>query len=86
MLSNSLFPYERKNMGPQLYLFTILCSTVQADAYDSIYFLLYSGPSRGGRGQITPELQAPKSLITPNASRSGGPHKGNQQYFSKINF
>jgi len=35
--------------------------------------------SGGGRGQTAPALQCPRDLITLNASRSGEPHKVNQQ-------
>ena len=31
----------------------------------------------GAWGQIAPGPQGPRGLITPNASRSGGPHKVN---------
>ena len=52
-----------------------------------VYNFYYTqGRLEGGREEIAPGLQAPKGLITPNASRSGGPHKGNQQYFFKVNF
>ena len=44
------------------------------------------GYREGGRGQIAPWFQAPRGLIAPNASRSGGPNKVCQQYFSKGNF
>ena len=40
---------------------------------------LFEGPPEGGQGQISPGPQAPRGLITPNALRSGGPHKVNQQ-------
>ena len=42
--------------------------------------------ARGQGGQIAPGPQAPNDLIPPDASKSGGPHKENQQYFSKVNF
>ena len=41
---------------------------------------------REGQGQIAPGPQAPRGLITPNASRSVGLHKVNTQFFSKVNF
>ena len=44
------------------------------------------GRQEGARGQSAPGPQAPRGLITPNASRSGGPYKVNQDYFSKVNF
>ena len=45
-----------------------------------------SRDAEGGRAQISPGPPAPRGLITPNTLRSGGPHKVNPQYFSKINF
>ena len=44
------------------------------------------GAGGQGGGQIAPGPQAPRGLITPNASRSGGPHKVNQHFFSEVNF
>ena len=42
--------------------------------------------AKRGRGQIVPGPQASRGLLTPNASRSGDPHKVNQHYLSKVNF
>jgi len=34
---------------------------------------------KGTEGKFAPGLKGPRALITSNASRSGGPHKINQQ-------
>ena len=44
------------------------------------------GRREGTGGKLPLGLKRPRGLITPNASRSEGPHKVNQQYFSKVNF
>ena len=44
------------------------------------------GPPRRGRRQIAPGPQSLKGLITLSASRSGDPHKVNQQLFPIVDF
>ena len=45
---------------------------------------MFRAAEMGDRGQIAPGPQAPRGLITLNASRSGGPRKVDQQYFPKL--